>query len=70
MKQLQDLMLKFSLRALKTFQKGKTEPLNHLQLKQIIEHELEQVIENISEPRFLDVLIRRTTLKWVLSQEE
>ena len=42
--QLHLLLVKICLRALKTFQQGKSEPLNPLQIRQIVEHELDYIL--------------------------
>lgn len=62
--QLHHLLVKICLRALKTFQQGKSEPLNPLQIRQIVEHELENIVEDTSKPSFFDVTLNRTLLEW------
>jgi predicted nuclease with TOPRIM domain len=62
--QLHELAVKFCLRALETFQKAKSEPLNPLQISQIIGREIEHVIDDISGSEFMDVTIKRTKLEW------
>jgi hypothetical protein len=62
--QLHHLLVKICLRALKTFQQGKSEPLNPLQIRQIVEHELDNIVEDISKPNFMDVTLKRTILEW------
>jgi hypothetical protein len=54
------LMVKFGLRALKTAQAGMNEPLNHLQIEEVVGREIEAVIETLSEPTFVDVVTQKT----------
>lgn len=68
--QLHTLVVKFCLRALKTFQKGKSEPLNPVQINQIVEHEIEYVLKDISGPEFMDVTIKRTKLEWKKQEQK
>jgi len=58
-KKLVNVMVDFGLRALKTFQTGKNEPLNPLQVNQIVTHEIDAVIETLSEPHFADLIIQK-----------
>ena len=57
---LLNLMVKFSLRVLKTFQTGKNEDLNPLQINQIVSHEIESIIGDLSTPKFVDMIIKKT----------
>ena len=68
--QLYYLAVKISLRALKTFQQGKSEPLNPIQIRQIVEHELDALVEDISKPSFMDVTLKKTILEWEKLQEK
>ncbi len=67
--ELHHLIVRFGLRALKTFQHAKKEPLNPLQIGQIIEREIDNVIEDISKPDFIDTTIERTKKEWEKQQE-
>jgi hypothetical protein len=68
--ELHHMLVKICLRALKTFQQGKKEPLNPLQIRQIVEHELDNIVEDISKPSFMDVTLKRTILEWEKLQEK
>lgn len=57
---LLNLMVKFSLRALKTFQAGKNEDLNPLQINEIVSREIESIIGDLSTPKFVDMIIKKT----------
>ena len=39
---------------MKTFQQGKSESLNPLQIRQIVEHELDYIVDDISKPSFIE----------------
>ena len=62
--QLHYLAVKICLWALKTFQQGKSEPLNPVQIRQIVEHELDMILEDVSKPRFMDATLERAMLEW------
>ena len=62
--QLHYLAVKICLWALKTFQHGQSEPLNPLQIRQVVEHELDMILEDVSKPRFMDATLERAMLEW------
>ena len=62
--QLHYLAIKISLWALKTFQQGKNESLNNLQIRQIVEHEIDMIVDDLSKPKFLEVTFERTLHEW------
>lgn len=51
-----------SARALKTFQSGRDESLNTLQINQIAAHEIKSVIESLSSPEKMDLIIRKAEI--------
>jgi hypothetical protein len=61
-KELLNLMVKFSLRALQTFQAGKKEELNRLQINQIVTHEIECVISDLSSLQFMELLTKKAEM--------
>lgn len=67
--QLQSLMVKFGLRALKTYQAARTEPLRPIEVASLVKYELENVITDISEPNSIDSIIKQTKLEWEKLQE-
>jgi hypothetical protein len=67
--QLQSLMVKFGLRALKTYQAARTEPLRPIEVASLVKYELENVIADISEPNSIDSIIKQTKLEWEKLQE-
>ena len=54
-----NLMVDFGLRALNTFQASKSEPLNPLQINEIIAKEVQAVIGTLSEPSFVDMVVQK-----------
>jgi hypothetical protein len=52
-------MVDLCVRALKTHQTAKSEPLDPLQINQIAIHEIEIVIKTLSNTRFADMIIRK-----------
>ena len=67
--QLQSLMVKFGLRALKTYQAARTEPLRSIEVASLIKYELDNVIVDLSEPNSIDSIIKQTRLEWEKLQE-
>jgi len=67
--QLQSLMVKFGLRALKTYQAARNEPLRPIEVASLVKYELENVITDLSEPNSIDSIIKQTRLEWEKLQE-
>ncbi len=67
--QLQSLMVKFGLRALKTYQAARNEPLRPTEVASLVKYELENVIADLSEPNSVDAIIKQTRLEWEKLQE-
>ena len=67
--QLQSLMVKFGLRALKTYQAARNEPLRPIEVVSLVKYELENVIADLSEPNSIDSIIKQTRLEWEKLQE-
>jgi len=57
--ELFNLAVAFSYRALKTFQAGQKEPLNRLQINQIVNHELDAIINDLSDLEKRELIIRK-----------
>jgi hypothetical protein len=64
-KQLMDIVVKFCLRALKTFEVAKGEELNHIQINQIATKEVEAVIEQISNPEFVSLAAKKAEINYL-----
>ena len=67
--QLQSLMVKFGLRALKTYQAARNEPLRPIEVASLVKYELENAIADLSEPNSIDSIIKQTKLEWEKLQE-
>ncbi len=67
--QLQSLMVKFGLRALKTYQAARKEPLRSIEVASLVKYELDNVIIDLSEPSSKDSIIKQTALEWEKLQE-
>jgi hypothetical protein len=67
--QLQSLMVKFGLRALKTYQAARIEPLRSIEVASLVKYELDNVIVDLSEPNSKDSIIKQTRLEWEKLQE-
>jgi hypothetical protein len=68
--QLQNLMVKFGMRALKTYQAARNEPLRPIEIKSLVKYEVESAIADLSEPNNIDSIIERTKLEWEKQQEK
>ena len=62
--QLNDLMVKFGLRALRTYQTGTNYPLKAMEIKSLVKYELDNVIADLSQPDNIESIIRKTALEW------
>jgi hypothetical protein len=62
--QLQSLMVKFGLRALKTYQAARSEPLRPTEITSLIKYELENAIADLSEPQSKEAIIQQTRVEW------
>lgn len=67
--QLQSLMVKFGLRALKTYQAARNEPLRPTEVTSLVKYELDNVITDVSEPNSIDSIIKQTRVEWEKLQE-
>lgn len=67
--QLQNLMVKFGLRALKTYQAARTEPLRLTEVNSLIKYELDNIIQDLSEPENIEAIITQTKQEWAKQQE-
>jgi len=62
--ELQNLMVKFGLRALKTYQAARNEPLRPTEIASLVKYEIENAIHDVSEQSSKDAIIRQTRLEW------
>jgi hypothetical protein len=68
--QLQNMMVKFGLRALKLYQTGRNEPLKPIELASLVKYELDNAIRDLSEPDSIDSIIKKTKIEWTKQQEK
>jgi hypothetical protein len=61
--QLNDLMVKFGLRALRTHQTGKNYPLKAMEIKSLVKYEMDNVIADLSQPDNIESIVKRTALE-------
>jgi hypothetical protein len=58
--ELQNLMVKFGVRALKLYQTGTPEPLQPSQMSYLIKYELTNAIADLQEPKTMEAIINQT----------
>lgn len=63
-KRLIDIMVDFCVRALKTFEAGRGEALNPLQVDQVIMNEVKHVLNQISDPNYIGIIARKAEIKY------
>ncbi len=62
--QLQNLMVKFGMRALKTYQAARNEPLRPMEVKSLVKYEVDSAIADLSEPNSINAIIEQTKIEW------
>ena len=62
--QLQNLMVKFGMRALKTYQAARNEPLRPMEVKSLVKYEVDSAIADLSEPNSINSIIEQATQEW------
>jgi len=60
--QLMDVIAKVCVRSLKSFEAYKGEELNHAEINQVAFHEIEDVIKQISDPEFDELVIKKAEI--------
>ena len=68
--ELQNLMVKFGLRALKLYQTGTPEPLQPMQMSYLIKYELTNAIQDLSSAANIEDIIKATKAEWQKQQEK
>lgn len=63
--ELQNLMVRFGLRALKLYQTGTNTPLQPTQLSYLIKYELTNVFQDLSSESNLESIIKATKAEWL-----
>lgn len=67
--ELQNLMVKFGMRALRTYQAARPEPLRPTEVGSLVKYELTSAIADLSDPKSLDAIIKQTRLEWEKQQQ-
>ena len=62
--ELNDLMVKFGLRALRLYQTGKNFPLKPTEIKSLVKYELDNMIADVAQPDNIEAIIKKTALEW------
>ena len=62
--ELQNLLVRFGLRALKTYQAARNEPLRRTEIASLVKYEIENAIHDVSEQSSKDAIISQTRLEW------
>jgi hypothetical protein len=68
--ELQNLMVRFGMRALKLYQTGTSEPLQSPQMSYLIKYELTNAIADLSEAKSIEAIINQTKEEWKKQQKE
>jgi hypothetical protein len=68
--ELQNLMVRFGLRALKLYQTGTTEKLQPSQMSYLIKYELTNAIQDLSAPSNIEAIIKQTKEEWQKPRQE
>jgi hypothetical protein len=68
--ELQNLMVKFGLRALKLYQTGANEPLQPQQMSYLVKYELTNAIQDLSAEASLEAIIKQTKAEWQKPQQK
>jgi hypothetical protein len=67
--EMQNLMVKFGLRALRTYQAARNEPLRPREIASLVRYEIENVIHDVSEQKSKDAIIEQAKLQWEKQQD-
>ncbi|MCW4053486.1 MAG: hypothetical protein NWE84_01015 [Candidatus Bathyarchaeota archaeon] len=62
--ELQNLLVKFGLRALKTYQAARNYPLRPNEIASLVKYEIENAIHDVSEQESKDAIIKQVRLEW------
>jgi len=67
--ELQNLLVKFGLRALKQYQAARNYPLRANEISRLVKYEIENAIHDVSEQDSKDVIIKQARLEWEKTHE-
>ena len=62
--ELQNLLVKFGLRALKTYQAARNYPLRPNEIASLVKYEIENAIHDVAEQASKDTIIKKARLEW------
>ena len=68
--ELNDLMVKFGLRALRLYQTGKNFSLEPMEIKSLVKYELDNAIADMAQPDNIEAVIKKTALEWKKQQQK
>jgi len=68
--ELNNLMVKCGLRALRLYQTGKSVPLKPMEIKSLVKYELDNVIADLSQSNNIEAIIKKTALEWEKQQQK
>ena len=63
-KELQNLLVKFGLRALKTYQAARNYPLRPKEIANLVKYEIDNAIHDVSEQESKDAIIKQARIEW------
>ena len=67
--ELNDLMVKFGLRALRLYQTGRIEPLKRNEITPLVKYELNNALADLAEPSNIEAIIKKTAAEWEKQQK-
>jgi ElaB/YqjD/DUF883 family membrane-anchored ribosome-binding protein len=62
--ELQNLLVKFGLRALKQYQAARNYPLRANEIARLVKYEIDNAIMDVSEKESKDAIIKQTQTEW------
>jgi len=68
--ELETLMIRMGLRALKLYQTGTSEPLQAPQMSYLIKYELTNAIADLQDPKNIEAVISQTKEEWKKLQQK
>jgi len=66
--QLQSLLVKFGLRALRTYQAARNLPLRSSEIESLVKYELDSVTNDLSERNAISSIVEQVKLEWEKQQ--
>ncbi|MBN1358617.1 hypothetical protein JW988_07605 [Candidatus Bathyarchaeota archaeon] len=62
--ELQNLLVKFGMRALKQYQAARNYPLRSYEIARLVKYEVENAIHDVSEKDSIDAIVKQTRIEW------